>query len=192
MSHLAHLNGFSSLWVISCLFKVSCLEKLLSHIVHWYGVSPVWVLSCFFKVSGLEKLLKHFMHKYAFIEWVTSCLFKPLGCANLFSHWLHWKGFSPVWVASCLFNPSCLEKILPHFLHFNGFFSSCSRVVVSRLVKGIFNGRILESGLLFSPMWTFSWSHKILAAEKLLSHVLHLNGFSPLRRNISSLFKRLA
>ena len=41
---VSFLYGFSSLWILSWLFKAPDCVKLLSHFVHLNGFSPVWVL----------------------------------------------------------------------------------------------------------------------------------------------------
>ena len=77
ISEHVHLNGLSTVCVLSCVLKALGSEKLLSHFVQMNGFSPVWVLSCFFKLHDTEKLLSHLVHLYGFSPvWVLSCVLR--------------------------------------------------------------------------------------------------------------------
>ena len=90
--HLAHLNGFSPVWILSCFSKVHTAQRVLSHfnivsgdllnakelikkklflhLGHWNGFSPVWILSYFSKVHTAKRGLSHFKTLYLVISWM--------------------------------------------------------------------------------------------------------------------------
>ena len=60
LSHLEQLNGFSSVWILSWVFKLPFCVKVLSHFEQLNGFSSVCILSWVFKLPSCVKVLSHF------------------------------------------------------------------------------------------------------------------------------------
>ena len=87
--HVEQVNGFSSVWILSCFLRLlDCLNDL-SHFEQLNGFSPVWILS-----------------------WV----FKWLDTPNFLSHFEQLNGLSPVWILSWLFKRTAWLNDLSRFL----------------------------------------------------------------------------
>ena len=93
-SHFVQLNGFSSVWILSWLFKLPACVNVLSHFEQLNYFSSVRILS-----------------------W----LFKLLDVANFFSHFVQLNSLSPVSILSWQSNLLVLVNALPHFEQLNSF-----------------------------------------------------------------------
>ena len=58
-SHLEQANGFSPVWILTCICKLQFSVNDLSQLEQANGFSPVWLLSCFFNLPFYEKDLSH-------------------------------------------------------------------------------------------------------------------------------------
>ena len=84
LTHFEQLNGFSSVWILSCLFKWLAWLNFLSHIEQLNGFSSVWILSWVFKALDVVNVLSHFEQLYGFSSvWILLWVFK---CPGL-EHW---------------------------------------------------------------------------------------------------------
>ena len=113
--HFEQLNGFSSVWILSCIFKAPSRLNVFSHLEQLNGFSLVWTRSWPFKWCNLLNFLSHSEQLYGFSPvWILSCVFKPHDVLNLKSHLEQVYGFSPVWILSWIFKCSFLVNFLSH------------------------------------------------------------------------------
>ena len=174
-----------SLCIFSYFFKCwDCVKLLKHHDEHWNsGFSPLYTSNGF--SSALVLLC------------VYSIVFKAFECEKLLSHFEHWQGFSPVCVHSCVFKAFECGNLL----------STLNLWMVSRLC-GSSHVSCIWSWEALVTLWALKWFlscvgslmclqvawiwhkwlfacvspfcvFKALECEKLLSHVEHWNGFSP-------------
>jgi len=92
LSHCKQLNGYSSVWVLSCSFKSQPSANFLSHFVQLNGSSPAWLLLWCFNSSSSENLLSHCRHMKGSAPWVLSCSFIPIR---------KWEFLVTLWTAIC-------------------------------------------------------------------------------------------
>ena len=57
--HFEQLNGFSSVWILSCFSRLPESLNALLHFEQWNGFSSEWILSCFFKWEVCLNFLSH-------------------------------------------------------------------------------------------------------------------------------------
>ena len=76
---MVHLNGFSSVWVLTFLFELAVLTKALAHYEQGNCFSTVWVLSCINNAPLSLNALSHFGQANSF-----SGPFMYLECTTLF------------------------------------------------------------------------------------------------------------
>merc|ERR1712029_883982 len=135
LSHLEQANCFSTVWVLSCIFKMAFLlcgsfhvssnwnsQKMLCHI--WSRqiasllcgsshVSSKWLFSC----VGPFMCLQTGTHKKCFVTFGEGKLL--LYCVGPLMYLQN--GFSPVWVLSCVFKLELTQNALSHLEKANCF-----------------------------------------------------------------------
>ena len=81
------LKGFSSVWILSCVFKWCDWLNFFSHFEQLNGFSSALIISCPFQALLSENLFSHFEQLNGFSSvWILSCVFKCCDGLNLFSH----------------------------------------------------------------------------------------------------------
>ena len=74
-SHFKQLNGFSSVWILMCVFKLCEHLNFFSHFKHLNGFSSAWILPCVFKCWMTELLFTLWAAEWFFINMNSSmCL----------------------------------------------------------------------------------------------------------------------
>ena len=98
-AYIEQLNDFSSVWILSWVFKWLDVEHLKSHFEQVNGFSPVWTLSWFFKSLTLVNVLSHFEQINGFSSvWILSWVFKCAAWLNFLAQLEQLNGFSSVWI----------------------------------------------------------------------------------------------
>ena len=91
------LKGFSSVWILSCVFKCCDWLNFFSHFEQLNSFSSV------FQALLSENLFSHFEQLNGFSSvWILSCVFKRCDGLNLFSHFEQLNGFISMHSSMCL------------------------------------------------------------------------------------------
>ena len=99
-----HLNGFSPVWIRSCLCKLLDVVNAIMQNLHWNGFSPVWMRSWSRKLPDVVNAFMQNWHWNGLSPvWMRSWSLKCPDCANAFLQNWHANGFSPVRISSCFF-----------------------------------------------------------------------------------------
>ena len=150
-SHFEQLNGFSTVWTLSCVIKLCERLNFFSHFKHLNGFSLVWILSCIFKCCdwlNFFHTLSSWMvfHRYEFFCVSSNCVntwtsFHTLSTwmvfhqheffhvssnaewLNFFSHFEQLNGFSSIWILLWCFKLCERLNFFSHFEQLNGFSS---------------------------------------------------------------------
>ena len=166
-SNLTFLSWFGSSAVLPCtrrLCRCKSLDwlKLLWHTEHLYGFSSMWTLVWVLRVPDWLNALLHTRHLYGFSPVCTlMCCFRWWQWLNTLSHTLHLNGFSPLWILLCLTRLDVDANCLLQTAQSNLTFSSC------------FSSSLVS--LCIWPLCRCKWWERL----KLLLHIEHLYGFSP-------------
>jgi len=123
LSHMWQLYGFSPLWILLCLTRLTDSVNRLLQTVHSNGLSPEWLLTCTVRAVLLRQHWPHSVHLYLLL-WIFICIRRLVCVENCFSHWPHVYTFSPVcvclWVFKYCFDVNCLSHTSQTY-----FFSPC-------------------------------------------------------------------
>ena len=81
---MGQVNGFSPVWVVSCVFKFLLVMNAMSHLEQENGFSPVWIPLCLFNwpLSANDLLHNGFSP-----VWILLCFFKLLLSVYDLSHY---------------------------------------------------------------------------------------------------------
>jgi hypothetical protein len=197
-------NVSSPVCIRICLLSTLLWLKALSHVLHEYGRSPVCIRRCFLRSDGCLNALSHISHKYGrrplctavIFRWLQSlsehflhvwheccsvctriCLLRTLLWLKALSHMLHEYGRSPVCIRRCVLRSDGCLNALSHISHKYGRRPLWAAVIVrwlQSLIKHFLHIR-WEKFL----VWTRICLLRTLVWLKVLSHVLHVYGRSP-------------
>ena len=88
-----------------CDLSMRCSLICPRHFPFSHIFTSVWILSCFWRLPESLNALSHLEQQNGFsLLWILSCVFNWLDVLNLFSHFEQLNGFSPVWILSWVFN----------------------------------------------------------------------------------------
>ena len=87
-SHFKQLNGFSSVWILLCVFKLCEHLNFFSHFKHLNGFSSAWILPCVFKCWMTELLFTLWAAEWFFINMNSSMMLQIVWTPELlFTLW---------------------------------------------------------------------------------------------------------
>jgi len=95
MRQISHLYGFSPVWILLCVTRLSDRVNRLLQTVHLNGSSPECLRLCIARSWLVLQHMPHSVHLYVPL-WIFMWLYKLSWDENRFSHWVHKYWFSRV------------------------------------------------------------------------------------------------
>ncbi len=123
LSHRLHLNGFTSLWMTSCCFRLWSRAKDFPHVEQVKFVTPECEADAIWLNNGHLSLNEtpQSSQKNGFTsEWrwrLSMWRLRWYEDLKVFPHSVHWCGLSLEWINMWLLKTVFLEKVLPQSSH---------------------------------------------------------------------------
>jgi hypothetical protein len=138
--HWLHSEGFSPVWVLTCLLKVEESLNIFLHPLHTYSFSPMWLFLCKIRLEILLKVFPHCLQSYCFSPGM-SLLFFLMG-------WMTIEGFLIFCTSSVIFHH---KKIVIRRKHIT-MFALCTMFAACVLFFFFCGTGAWTQGLLLEPL----------------------------------------